>query len=748
MRQFRIPEEAKTAADQEIPTAAQIPRDNPLELLRDAIAQLKSPAGAITDQQQVANLLAEAREALEHASVVARAVAQCDAHLSEDRFEQALEALDEGLHVYPDDRMLAARRRAAEQQQIAFCSAAAVRGAIEEAKWLLDHDRTDLAAQFLKEKAAELPDQEELTIRLAELEALLPEWEQRRYVQDALARAQTLEQLEQWQAALTVVEEAQQRYSSSPELHESAERIRRQLVEYERRKKLARRIELIRQRMADRSWRQALTLLENIQGELSGTDELKPLRREIMAGLRRAECDEAVAEVRKCLADGELEQAERLLNRGLEALGAEPTLEAVRHELEAEAKYRDQLRHAQVLFGRQQLEEAERVLMKLLDPDRGEPRALLEAVRAARAATEEENFLEQGRERALILVQQQQFAQAVDLLRNLLSLFPGNPILERDLLAAQAGLKQASVAAAPEAETIQQEAVAQDERAPDLPNVATGAAPATGRFRRAAIAGTASLALVSAAGTAWKLTHRTAPAPRPAVVSPATSSAALAAPAAPVSQPPAHPAAPALPAAELPATPAPTPPPQVPARVRPAAPAPSKPANAATPRPFTPPNPNPGAAQKQNAALPLPPGTNPAISVTTIPGLPAGLDTEPSAPAPPTVPPVDSTAPAPPPAKPALPAGGKLVPAQLVSRVLPTYSELARQRAATGVVRLTADIDEHGVVKNVKVLSGDPILGTAAKNAVVMWKYKPATLNGQPVSTPTEIQFVFGDRGK
>jgi hypothetical protein len=38
------------------------------------------------------------------------------------------------------------------------------------------------------------------------------------------------------------------------------------------------------------------------------------------------------------------------------------------------------------------------------------------------------------------LIQQRQFAQAADLLRNLLALFPGDSILERDLVVAQNGL--------------------------------------------------------------------------------------------------------------------------------------------------------------------------------------------------------------------------------------------------------------------------------------------------------------------
>jgi TonB family protein len=61
-------------------------------------------------------------------------------------------------------------------------------------------------------------------------------------------------------------------------------------------------------------------------------------------------------------------------------------------------------------------------------------------------------------------------------------------------------------------------------------------------------------------------------------------------------------------------------------------------------------------------------------------------------------------------------------------------------------VRLSATIDEHGNIKDVKVLSGDVILAASARNAVLLWKYKPATLNGKPVATTTEIQILFGDR--
>jgi protein TonB len=95
-------------------------------------------------------------------------------------------------------------------------------------------------------------------------------------------------------------------------------------------------------------------------------------------------------------------------------------------------------------------------------------------------------------------------------------------------------------------------------------------------------------------------------------------------------------------------------------------------------------------------------------------------------------------------AKPAPPSGGRLQQAQLVTRVLPAYPDLARRSAIYGTIQLDAVVDETGTVKDVKVVSGVPVLALAAKDAVLKWKYKPALLNGKPVATNVKIQISFG----
>jgi TonB family protein len=70
-----------------------------------------------------------------------------------------------------------------------------------------------------------------------------------------------------------------------------------------------------------------------------------------------------------------------------------------------------------------------------------------------------------------------------------------------------------------------------------------------------------------------------------------------------------------------------------------------------------------------------------------------------------------------------------------ISGAPPTFTEEARKARMTGgVVILDVLIDEKGNVTDVKVLQGLAMgLEEAAVKAVKRWKFKPATLDGQPV---------------
>jgi protein TonB len=79
----------------------------------------------------------------------------------------------------------------------------------------------------------------------------------------------------------------------------------------------------------------------------------------------------------------------------------------------------------------------------------------------------------------------------------------------------------------------------------------------------------------------------------------------------------------------------------------------------------------------------------------------------------------------------------------LIKKVSPAYPQQALQMRIQGSVQLQASISKEGQISNVKALSGDAILARAAVDAVKQWKYKPYTLNGEPVGIQTEITVVF-----
>ena len=107
--------------------------------------------------------------------------------------------------------------------------------------------------------------------------------------------------------------------------------------------------------------------------------------------------------------------------------------------------------------------------------------------------------------------------------------------------------------------------------------------------------------------------------------------------------------------------------------------------------------------------------------------------------------------PAPPSATPATDSkpksGGQIQQAVLIYRKDAEYPKIAKQTGAKGTVTLTATIGEDGNIKKVKVISGHPMLTSAAAEAVKHWRYRPTLLNGQPVESETQVMVNFiGDR--
>jgi protein TonB len=78
-----------------------------------------------------------------------------------------------------------------------------------------------------------------------------------------------------------------------------------------------------------------------------------------------------------------------------------------------------------------------------------------------------------------------------------------------------------------------------------------------------------------------------------------------------------------------------------------------------------------------------------------------------------------------------------------VSGVAPQYPAIARAARIEGTVVLSATISKSGTIENLYVISGPPMLTSAAEQAVRTWRYRPYLLNGEPVDVETTVYVNF-----
>jgi protein TonB len=88
--------------------------------------------------------------------------------------------------------------------------------------------------------------------------------------------------------------------------------------------------------------------------------------------------------------------------------------------------------------------------------------------------------------------------------------------------------------------------------------------------------------------------------------------------------------------------------------------------------------------------------------------------------------------------------GGDVKAPVIEHRVDPQYPDMARKTRVAGVVIVEAIINKDGSVEQVKVLKGLPMgMSESAVEAVKQWKFKPGTLNGEPVDVIFNLTVTF-----
>ena len=87
--------------------------------------------------------------------------------------------------------------------------------------------------------------------------------------------------------------------------------------------------------------------------------------------------------------------------------------------------------------------------------------------------------------------------------------------------------------------------------------------------------------------------------------------------------------------------------------------------------------------------------------------------------------------------------GENVMSANLTNRVDPVYPPLALAARISGTVVFRVKVGADGSVQNLALVSGHPLLVSAAREAVQKYVYQPTLLNGQPVEVSTTVKVPF-----
>jgi anaerobic magnesium-protoporphyrin IX monomethyl ester cyclase len=84
---------------------------------------------------------------------------------------------------------------------------------------------------------------------------------------------------------------------------------------------------------------------------------------------------------------------------------------------------------------------------------------------------------------------------------------------------------------------------------------------------------------------------------------------------------------------------------------------------------------------------------------------------------------------------------------KLETKILPPYPPDAASQHVHGEVAMDVTLNDDGTVQDVKVIEGNPLLDSAATEAVKQWKYRPLTVNGKLVNKIVVV-ITFERNGK
>lgn len=405
--------------------------DEALWKIEEGLRQYPNESSLVRLQQAVSR----SRDTHEQEKRFRQRLDECHRLRQGRKYSEALAVLGQLIAEKPEEEALRSLDAEIRREHADTERSQTITDALAGANRLLAQGKPDEARRLLDPVAARFPEEAELkhlleVVQQAQQSQVLQE--ERTRIQKLLDDALQHELRFDWPAALAAVEAGLKQFPHSAGLKAAAERIRENLRASEKQRTLAAVVQAIEQALGRQDWDTAHAQIEQARRAHPGEGAIDRLASRLEQERRSAELNVRLSAARQRLIAEDFVAARELIERGLRDFPGEQKFAALAEELG-----RKQQKHAAISAARELLEhhrfdEAEQALGQLpaADPD---ARGLRETIARERTETQKRERYTAARNQAAGLIQNRDFDRGIALLDQLLKTeFPRDAALERD----------------------------------------------------------------------------------------------------------------------------------------------------------------------------------------------------------------------------------------------------------------------------------------------------------------------------
>jgi len=407
-----------------------------LEIVRSSLQRYPNNPDLSIAQQRVQAAL----EHLERERRVASEAERIERKLAEGDWPGAMARIEEVNLQDPDEPVYLSLWIEAQRHKTKELDAL-----IKQARQLSSKGDLEAANSLLQSRSGFFSQEPEFNSLLAEIvkertsrgEALRQDQEKQEFISHELARAAEFESRGELSAAIEVIRKALQKFPADPRLSTELQRLEKALREFERARKVNDSVKTIQGELEKGKWDAALALLQKAEVDFTDQPVFAQLRL-LAQDKRQSEIDGLVARARAHLAAAELEPAEALLQKPLQAYADQRSVVLLAQDIAAEKFCRDREGLARKHIMARRFEETARAIQEITDrmPERKSILDLQSTLADARLREQRDQILRERLGVAERSLRAGQYQDAIDRYTSLLVEFRGDAQAEKGLQAA------------------------------------------------------------------------------------------------------------------------------------------------------------------------------------------------------------------------------------------------------------------------------------------------------------------------